>query len=545
MGSPEVRQDYRFIESSEGRKLMVVYPPWLLSQNPPIHIKNNRSYDAMEAGFDPKLYEPSKVAWVRTGTGARELRIVDGFTRTLFHNDHIGRPHPNAPGYDFKEMVIWDQTDLLLRNPYISSGQSDQERAELTELEYYRAIVEHVKGHADISAARIAAHTIMVWKSLVGNGISSRFPVTAALSLLEEVRAHFYDRSTLLNELVRSYSQSLDGSMNDRDVIFTALVDISQVVKDANLDMAEVSGEVFRMLAVGEDYIGGTNETTGEIQKILNSPVIVAKLKSVYGDSVSLERFKVETAREIVGLLREKAGGSAGTRLKAMRRVLLDRRLDWDTTITVISSDGIDDRYGEEIAGYHRARLRQIYKERTGSEDLEEIEQVIINNLGSVIHISDGELERMVTGIGTAVPVVKDALILREHLSKMSEGSLDPQLLFSAQDLDEALQSLLTDNKVNGLTRSRKRLEGVIAKIRSNLEIDVEDNGEELGRDAEVDQKDVMGPNRVMELSMGAFLRSFRRQMEIVKKQGGDVSPEVYEGAKELVKYFKKVGLVK
>lgn len=540
MGAVEIKAGLRPAEVSEREKLLFyVDPGYLLQQNPPIFIENEASYRLMVNGFDPVLCEPVKIARVRTHEGDVRIAIVDGFTRTKFHNDNIAKKHPNAPGYDFSQMLVWDQTKLLLKNSYINGGNYDPERAELTELEYYRAIVEHVKGHADISAARIAAHTIIVWKSLVGSEIASKFPVTAALSLLEEVRPHFYDRDTLLGELVRNYSQRLDVNMGEQEVIFTALADISQVIKDANLDIGSVSGEVFRMLAVCEDYIGGTNEAAAEIQRILNDRVAVEKLRSVYRKNpASLERIKLKTARRIVKSLSSKADNTAGASLKIMRQVLLDKRLDWRTTIAVIFSDDIVGRYGEEIANYHRMRLRQIYQERTGSKDLGETEQLIINNLGSVIHISHNELERMVTGIKAAVPVVKDALMLKQHLALMSKQS-------SNQDLDKALQNLLTAKKVSGLTRSRKRLEGVIAKIRGSLEVGVENKGRVLSETKKVDRKDSIGPNRIMELSISACVRSIKRQIEALNKQRVDVSPGVYDAAEELLEYFKEIGLIK
>lgn len=287
----------------------------LLNRNLEARAVNPSTIRQFDGGFKPSMFEPIKIAFVESHARSRvylDPKVWDGNNR-LFWLATKGTPelfeqHQNL--FPHGLLYVKDVTAALMTNHYIVPNDEYSEDAfGLTPVQFARSVVDNVKGREDATLARMAAHFVSIWPSMVGQELAKKYSVTAALMALS--RLHEYASHDDLEELARvleyNHYEFIAGETHEqRQLLQRAFLDLAVIAKASGVSRNELARYTFTMVISSNEAIGGESSRRKEILGLLYTPYFEKKLQAFYGDNlITAERQRNTIAQILLDVLKK------------------------------------------------------------------------------------------------------------------------------------------------------------------------------------------------------------------------------------------------
>lgn len=464
--------------------LIRIDPVELMRDNPAALIVNEESYQGMNTRFIIGKNDPPKVVRIISYSSEHgeviRLFVEDGMTRTKFHADHKGQRRPEYPDYSFDTMLVADVTDDEIENTRVVRPEEYEEtkkRGALTMVQYLRSIIPPTVEHAKIAPDRIAAHLINAWDNMTGE-ISNRYSALAALSLLSSPEAPIGNNTLLLRYLDKQPELMVGETLEERNKLKKALLDIAEVITQSTLVKQHVAESAFVLVSAQSPVIGGETEARRQIYGLLHTPSIERNLQRSFHELSVREQKRDELDKVVTKAFNGIKGKPNNQQIiESIGEALRDNLLDYADLLKVVTSETPDITYAHIKRRVNVNRLSEAYKAIIGGSEGSENEQKLIANLGGVTYLPS-ELDLVTTAIQDAQVALTATTSLRIRLETERDALLTIGL--KVEEIDQIIAEtirlsnwVLSTERVqtlNNRVRGKGGLQETINRAMRNIE---------------------------------------------------------------------------
>lgn len=460
----------------EGSNIFYVDPATLIRDNPAALIVNRASYERMEAHFSPEQMDPPQVVWVRTYSlehgQIRRLFVVDGLTRTMFASDHKDLALSDYPGFSFASIPVRDVTASYLRNPVIVPfDERNDDRSDLTIIQFLRAVIPPTVEHSEIAPDRIAAHLINGWENMVGEELSSQFSALAALSFLDNPLVPIATDNSLKRHL-DGLKQLVSGeTVETRSRLQQGLLEMAWIIRTSKLNRNEVAESAYVLISAGSPVIGGERQSYRQIYGLLHNPEIERKLQEAYPHVGDLEEMRRQLGNQTHQAFQKYSNQPNGqSTLRDLQDALKDPSLTFEHVLDIYTTESPSERYNQLRQEVNKSKLINFYLAAGRKQKISDFEMTLLGNLGGKTYLADDQLPALFRAANSAHEMALRASTYREALNLQktqyqTEG-VDPKYVEeSILKIGRLINGFIPASTAQELTKMVHELEKGISEI--------------------------------------------------------------------------------